>query len=247
MKLKDLLAFIKANPGATSKDVALKFNITVTSSANRLYMSWKRKEITRVVKDMMYSYYIAKSEPVTVTPESFKAPEPTVIATKTLTLKDSKPTLESMVSSFASTFAKSIAEAIVEQLKPRLEEELKILLPTALPLVSPKEPKQPEVKIVRTSLPKIGICGLLPQQFAIIKTEFQDTFDLSCWNEHSGSGTGSLKAMGGSCEAVFIHTNHISHNVEEVLRTVRAKCVRVGGGMSSMRDALTKYYVEEVK
>jgi len=107
-------------------------------------------------------------------------------------------------------------------------------------------PKLPVIEQAQPRKPRVGITGLLPQQAGMIQSEFCDTFDITFWNDRNGDGHGTLRAMGKGCDIVFFHKNHANHTTQDILKNVGANFVIVGGGMSQLRDALTKYYVEQV-
>jgi hypothetical protein len=91
---------------------------------------------------------------------------------------------------------------------------------------------------------KILVTGLLPQQAGIIQQEFNDCFTVEFWNDRNGDGFDRLKALGRSCECVFMHIAHASHKVKELLEAVGATITPVNGGMTQMREAITAYYVK---
>lgn len=117
--------------------------------------------------------------------------------------------------------------------------------PTA-PVFIASPPKLPVIEQAQPRKPRVGITGLLPQQAGMIQSEFCDTFDITFWNDRNGDGHGTLRAMGKGCDIVFFHKNHANHTTQDTLKNVGANFVIVGGGMSQLRDALTKYYVEQV-
>ena len=117
--------------------------------------------------------------------------------------------------------------------------------PTA-PVFISSPPKLPVIEQAQPRKPRVGITGLLPQQAGMIQSEFCDTFDITFWNDRNGDGHGTLRAMGKNCDIVFFHKNHATHNTQDILKNVGANFVVIGGGMTQLRDALTKYYVEQV-
>ncbi len=79
--------------------------------------------------------------------------------------------------------------------------------------------------------PRIGIVGLLPQQQECINREFGDTFELRYWKDES---TSALKALGRSCELVFI-TKWAGHSISETLTSIGATWRMVHGAWRTVR------------
>lgn len=150
------------------------------------------------------------------------------------------PKFAAQIDTYVSDFANSIVDAIVAQLKPLVEERLRAALPKALPPIP--HIKAPQVEKSRPM--KVGITGLLPAQAQTIAQEFGDAFDLKFWNGKTGDGREQLKSMGIGCQVVFHHVDHAGHATEATLKSVGAKIVRVPGGLTNLRDALTRLYVE---
>lgn len=97
-----------------------------------------------------------------------------------------------------------------------------------------KEAKKPKKR-----KPKIGIVGLMPIQAGNVSSQFASYADFSFWND--GDDLRSLDAM-ANCDVVFLHTSHMSHKTQERLEAKRANLVPVGGGSSSMKAAMQKYF-----
>ncbi len=158
--------------------------------------------------------------------------------------------------------ATDIAQQIVGKVKERIAVELMRLTPT--PPEAPVTPvslesvtngiAKPSVDALRsrgeaTTLPaprllRILVTGLLPQQAGMIQSEFNDCFDIRFWNNQNGDGFDSLKSLCKSSDAVFFHTSHSSHGVESAARQHAVRFIRVPGGMTQMRAALTEFYAE---
>lgn len=250
---KELVAFIKENPGATNADIAKHFALSASSASTRTGQLYKAGYVTRkgsspnLRGNVVYSYYAHTAAEGKTKVERLHLAKPALAPTKTHDKPIEDLSLDSLVGDFVQSFANTLATSIVSQLKPRLEEELKRVLPAALPspVTLQQPPHKPVEVIQKARLPRIGVTGLLPQQAGMIQQEFCDTFDITFWNDRNGDGQGSLKAMGSGCEVVFYHVNHSAHTTELALKSVGAKIIHVNGGMSQMRDAITKYYVEQ--
>ena len=243
-KANQVRAALLAHPHSTNQQIADVTGFSASLVATYTWQFWKRGTVTRneirktLTNAPVYSYALHSNaavheDNVVQIKKTVEKPAPVVSS------------IDSILSDFAASFAKSLAGAIIDQLKPRLEQELRQALPAALPAPTVSPPKPPVQEVIVARKRRIGVTGLLPQQAGTIQSEFCDTFDITFWNDRSGSSYSQLKAMGIGCEAVFCHVEHASHKSESTLKSVGAKIVRVNGGVSAMRDALTRYYVEE--
>lgn len=165
-----------------------------------------------------------------------------------VTKQVAQPDLNAIVEEVGKNLAGQIINVLEASLKKWLTEQLTALVsanaPSYLTLSKSEPPSKPEQKQIVNKLPKVCVCGLMPQQAGMIQTEFHQTFDLTFWNNKQGDSNESLLAHGKNCEAVFLHIDHSAHHIENTLKSVRAKIVKVPGGMTAMRDALTNYFIE---
>ena len=179
--------------------------------------------------------------------------------TTVATRKISKPTSESALVSvdvLVSQLADKLLDQIVAQIKTRLTTELPLRLAEELSnlpsLIEPPKadvvvlaPTEKPVTHVSHKLARIGVVGLLAQQQQMIAQEFKDEFYIDFWNDRTGSNRATLKSLALKCEVIFVHVEHCAHNVTETLKGAGGNVRLVKGGMTSMRDALTAYYVKE--
>ncbi len=93
----------------------------------------------------------------------------------------------------------------------------------------------------RVRKPKVCIVGLLPQQAGIISSEFGIEFDLDFWKD---GGSKNLRDLSKTCDYVLAMTNFISHDTISAIKATNGNLRYVSGGMSSLKDELTKLYVE---
>lgn len=168
-----------------------------------------------------------------------------------------EPNAQGSLDVLIDTLAKQMADQVIVRLKSHLSANVALLAPPVPPtpevltgslddlddLVIAKPPKAPEPVVVKDKLRKVVVIGLLPQQAGLIQSEFHDTFDLSFWQDGAGGGINKLKAVAAAADMVFVHTRHISHAVTDAIKVVRVPVTNVNGGMTQLRDALTKYYV----
>lgn len=93
-------------------------------------------------------------------------------------------------------------------------------------------------------LPRLLIVGLLPDQERMIEKEFDGCFRLRFWKAGPGKGLTDLAA---NSDYVMTFVNKMSHSEEDSVKVAGKRPIRVAGGMSSLRAALTNLYVEGQK
>lgn len=163
-------------------------------------------------------------------------------ASNDVTGKSKKPndkSLDDILSSFADQLATTLVDRVVDKLKASIETKLREAVPQALPTL----PKRDEA-LKPAPLMKVCITHLLPQQAGMLAQEFGQAFDLRFWNDKTGDGVSTLKSLGVTCDYVLHHTDHASHATDGILKSIGARVIRVSGGMTRLRDELTRLYVE---
>lgn len=88
---------------------------------------------------------------------------------------------------------------------------------------------------------RVLIAGLLPQQAGMIQSEFGEVYDLSFWKDES---LRALKSRAESAEVTITFTSKIGHAAENAIKATNTEYRRCVGGMTSLRDMLTRMYVE---
>jgi Rha family phage regulatory protein len=163
------------------------------------------------------------------------------------------PPAESSLDALMSDMAKRVVDHLFDEIQANLagrrQEFMTRLI--GLPNLAPEPPAAPapvpvpayngNIIEIPPPLPRIGVVGLLPAQCNEITTEFGECFDISYWCDGPRN---LLKSIAFRCEAVFLHTQHASYKTGNILRSAGARLIRVTGGLSSMKDALTDYYVK---
>lgn len=241
---QDVLKYVLgSDKPLTSADIAKAFpGRTNTQAAVALGDHWRAGRLNRERKRMkghpklvIYGYFApakeVKAEPLaTVPPKAASVVAPPTPA----------PDFALVLADLVTSIADRLATEIVSRVRVKLESEVarqlaEIPLPPvpAMPVAPPAPPK-----------PVVGVVGLLPAQEEILRKEFGDIFTLRFWNDRTGGSNGQLKSLGANCVAVFIHTDHAGHAAEDTLKAVGATIRRVPGGVTSMKDALTAYFVE---
>ena len=93
---------------------------------------------------------------------------------------------------------------------------------------------------------KVAIVGLIESQAQMILREFSDRFDIR-WFDSQSAGNAGFSTRLKDMDAILVVTSFVSHKAEIAARNSGAPCIRVNGGMTSVRDELQRLYAERVK
>lgn len=243
---KEIIDFLKANPGATNRDLAEHFRVTTAlmSTKTRQYLAGgfvTRQEASRTLTNIpVYGYYVNTE----VAPGMTKKER--VETTLGQRLDNAQtPEIAGTIKTLAEALARQIAAQVVVSLQPMLQRELAAVVPVAPPIpvldVSTLLPS-PAAPVEKPKRMKVGVIGLLPQQAGLLTTEFGEHFEFRFWK---GESNGLLKSIGVSCDVVLT-TKWSAHSQTETLKSVGANVRHVAGGMDELRTTLTALYVEGV-
>lgn len=161
---------------------------------------------------------------------------------------------DKLLSSISSNIARAIgcmnepiAPVVPEQVATK--DELVTNVNEKLEYLGQEPPTLTEAKVVRIRLPKICVANLKPIQMGELQQEFCRTFDISFWNDRTGSSNQQLSDYSRNCEKVFWHTKHCNHSCESIVKRDGGedKLVRVNGGLAQMKEALMAFYNLSVK
>jgi hypothetical protein len=256
LSTKALLDYVKKHPDCTSKQIAADFNLKIERTSGALLGLYKQGRVTREVSHKSVSgatvYKYRFKTAASPMERNVSAKEPIKQTTHKQARVPVKEHIEVHATAQPSVSLESMLDGIAAQLAASLIVRVKAALSTELQHFAPALPSPEEVKSRLISAPKavsskvcVGVTGLLPQQAGVIQPEFHDCFDLSFWNDKNGDSTEQLKAMARRCVKVLIHTNHSSHSTQEIVKSAGGSYLLVPGGLTAMKDALTKLYVEE--
>jgi hypothetical protein len=151
---------------------------------------------------------------------------------------DQSKSLTDAIQSIGVQIAQMIAASVIENLTPMVKTQV-------AELISNLVPKAPITVVEQKQKPKlrhIMVIGLLGDQQNEVKKEFEKDFYISFW--HTGENVSLLRSRSAYSECVFVHTKHMGHFAEETLKSIKSKVVRVPGGISAMKDAITKFFCE---
>ena len=246
-QLQRIEAFVAANPGATSSQVASSVGMQHNNAAAALAYLIKQGRLSReqaghtISNVLFYAYHPAihkPSENVARASENVakrrKAPTPSRTRTNPTTLD-----LNALVEDLATSLADTLAQQVAAKLKDRLMAQLATQLPALA--APPPQIHAPIVNEPKVSKKRVLIAGLLPQQAGMIQSEFGEVFDLSFWKDES---LRALKSRAESAEVTITFTSKIAHAAEDAIKTTSTEYHRCVGGMTSLRDMLTRMYVE---
>lgn len=147
--------------------------------------------------------------------------------------------LNALVEDLATSLADTLAQQVAAKLKDRLMAQLATTLPALA--APPPQIHAPIINEPKTSKKRVLIAGLLPQQAGMIQSEFGEVFDLTFWKD---GGLHALKHRAESAQVTITFTSKIGHAAENAIKTTSTEYHRCVGGMTSLRDMLTRMYVE---
>lgn len=251
--------FIKNNPGSTARQIADALGATPNKVSVAVAMDRYRKEptirheiVARTLSNVpVYGYFPRAGEPAPAAPAKH---------VQVRKKKENVPSEQENVPSAAPVFdLNKLADALARQIADQVAYYVRGHLATTLLSMAPtpQEPpaeipvadmanrllqvqKDPTVAVKRK--PRILIVGLLPMQAGLITQEFGDVFDLRF--HEANSNLHQLKDMARSADQVFTFSSKIGHKVSEGIAAVGKSPVNCRGGLTMLKEMLTKLYVE---
>lgn len=167
-------------------------------------------------------------------PAADKGPMPEPAPPKPRFDLDIGPTVEALatmvLSSLRATLATRIQAEIFSQVQAALDAIPELVRQPTRP---PRDPNRAHVVVV----------GLLPGQAEMVSREFHQEYEFT-FIEADHAMSGSLKSLCSSAKAIFTMCNFISHRVDDMVKSKNGNLIRVPGGMTSLREALTDFYLE---
>lgn len=92
----------------------------------------------------------------------------------------------------------------------------------------------------KTRLPKIGVCGMSPNQAGAIASEIGNLAELDFWHD---DGQGRLQNMAGRCDIIFVNRGQVCHKTTEMLDALKANYVMPKtNGKTAMLEAIRDYF-----
>ena len=248
-----IIACVEDHPGATTGQVAEMLQHQRASINPMMSQLAKKGRLTRTLLGYtpsniaFYGYWPATAQLSNVqesvsnvqesTPKASKprkAPTPSRTRTNATTLD-----LNALVEDLATSLADTLAQQVAAKLKDRLMAQLATHLPALA--APPPQIHAPIINEPKANKKRVLIAGLLPQQAGMIQSEFGEVFDLAFWKDES---LHALKSRAEGAEVTITFTSKIGHAAENAIKTTRTEYHRCVGGMTSLRDMLTRMYVE---
>ncbi len=101
---------------------------------------------------------------------------------------------------------------------------------------SPANPTQARRK-------RVLVVGLLPGQQDLITREFGRELDLR-FVTSDAQVSNRAKELSHSSDAAILMTKLVSHAAEDIIKSRGGRLIRVSGGLSQLKGALTQFYCE---
>lgn len=246
-QLQQIEAFVAANPGATSSQVASGVGMQRKNAGAALQYLFKhgrlsREQAGRTISNVpFYAYYPANHKP---SENVARASDSVVKRRKAPTPSSTQPNATSLdLNALVEDLATSLADTLAQQVAAKLKDRLMAQLATQLPALAAPPPQihAPIINEPKASKKRVLIAGLLPQQAGMIQSEFGEVFDLAFWKDES---LRALKTRAESADVAITFTSKIGHAAENAIKTTSTEYHRCVGGMTSLRDMLTRMYVE---
>ena len=241
-----IIACVEDHPGTTTGQVAEMLQHQRASINPMMSQLAKKGRLTRTLLGYtpsnipFYGYWSANKQLSNVQESTPKAHKPRKAPTPSRT-KTSPATLD--LNALVEDLATSLADTLAQQVAAKLKDRLMAQLATQLPALAAPPPQihAPIINEPKVSKKRVLIAGLLPQQAGMIQSEFGEVFDLAFWKDES---LHALKHRAESAQVTITFTSKIGHAAENAIKTTSTEYHRCVGGMTSLRDMLTRMYVE---
>ena len=248
-----IIACVEDHPGATTGQVAEMLQHQRASINPMMSQLAKKGRLTRTLLGhtpsniAFYGYWPATAqlsnvqESVSNVQESaLKARKPRKASTPSRT-QTNATTLD--LNALVENLATSLADTLAQQVAAKLKDRLMAQLATTLPALAAPPPQihAPIINEPKVSKKRVLIAGLLPQQAGMIQSEFGEVFDLTFWKDES---LHALKHRAEAAQVTITFTSKLGHAAENAIKTTSTEYHRCVGGMTSLRDMLTRMYVE---
>ena len=240
-----LKAYIVANGPVSVVDAAEALNINPKTVSGYTSVMYDAGEIGRVrafkserSKKEHFLYQAASAE-LLPTPPQMLLPPPTPLTTAQT---PNPASLDALCEELAQRLVDRVKTILVSGLRTAvddlLEETMKDFNPRGFDQTTLSKSTQ-SGEVVKRS-PRVVVVGLLPQQANILSNEFADCLDLRFLKDTSAS---RLRRAATGAALVVAHISHMSHKQLNV-GSMPCLLVKVSGGLTKIRDTLTKFYVE---
>lgn len=240
---KQIREYLKQHPGSTARQIADTLGFPISRVSSRLSQDKMAGHVRYEVSDStlskrpIHSYYLTNNTASLPNPYEIKRTR----KRREMARSEDDGTLEGLIDALAA----ALVAQVIDRAKPLLRNALPSLLPTppaeddgTKGVIHPPEPKM----LPTPRKPRVAVVGLLPQQAGYISNEYSDVFAL---NFPDRDAPFQLRKAAEGSDVVFEMTKFIPHAAEEILKKGSAELVRVPGGLSDLRRALTLYHTRK--
>lgn len=165
-----------------------------------------------------------------------------------------QPVLDSIISAAVESAlqnARQRLEASVQEAVQAIEAEATSLAAkvrtqqATAPFVTVK-PASSRAAPAKVAKKIVVVIGAYPELANQIKAEFGDVFDLRVFETNESQRLDRMKSHIQNADAVFMMTRLVGHKNSDIIKAAGTRrIVYVNGAASGLKDALTKFYVEE--
>ena len=258
-KKEQVRAFIRNNPGKTSREISNTLDIKTGYVETLMSMD------TTVVKERVINasgrrvnayHYVSMTQRLgEILKEPSTPPAPEVKEEVLEEIAEETPVLswasevEKMAEDLATTLTSTIVSLVVPKISKMLVSEIigqvKLQLPEAmkeltLPKISTKEAEKASTGKSK-EVPKVLVMGLLPTQMNLVKAEFGELLDLRFWMDKNIT---HLKDMAKAADKVVAYLPHTSHKHTQAVEYVGKKVEVCRQGHETIREKLTEIFSE---
>lgn len=157
-----------------------------------------------------------------------------------------KMSLDDAIEALATALVGRISEVVEDKVSTLIETIVSERVADSISKLTATLTKPDPLPSPKPTLPKVLIGGLLNDQQQMIAKEFSDCLDLRFVGSADNASVWKSKAT--HADKIFVMTSFVSHTHTQALEScgVKENMQFVANGMSTLRDALTKYYTEVV-
>ena len=258
----DFVELVRGKPGITYRELQDATELSDTGVFNKVDKLVNEGILIRKRTGRSIGIYIKSGQLKLVKEQSTEAsaetlivhnpPISVVIPREEITVEKVKTEVDKVIGSqpmesLLATISTRISDTIVSQVIANLFNTLPSIIPAVtlpsndevLARLNKKEEAPREQKL------KVLVLGLLSQQAGRLQAELHDCLDLAFWNDRNGDGKDKLKSLTKWSDRVFVHTQHMGHSAQEIVKANGGIVVTVPGGLTQMQEALTAYYIED--
>lgn len=154
--------------------------------------------------------------------------------------------LDEAIESLAMALVGRISEVVEDKVATLIENIVADRVADSITKLTTTLTKPDPLPQTKPTLPKVLVCGLLHDQEQMIRKEFSDCLDVRFVGSNDNPSVWKSRAT--HVDRIFVMTSFVSHTHIYALEScgVKQNIQLISNGMSTLRDAMTKYYTEVV-